>query len=791
MFKNYIKIAFRNLKKNKTFSLINILGFGFAISICLGIATYLMHEYSFDRYHANADRIYRLIDTQYSSSSIDYRVKDILTANYPDIENACLTQMLFNPMSVTVNEQGIYVENVLSADNAFFEIFSIQLVHGNMKKPLSDLNSVVLTESGAQRLFGNTNPMGQEIILPHRKAEPPGTVSKQPLTVTGIIKDFPDNSSIKAQMIVNAENDDFKFSFSCENYEDKSTHRWPFRIYLLINNNADKEALIEKINNKADLLKPYEEKIGLFPLKELYLYDNTHGGDLKRGNPGLLKLLFSIGFIILILAIINYVNLTAAQQNKRFKEIGVKKSIGAGEKDIIIQFLVESVIVAFISFIIAIMLLLWSIPIYRFIFYDTFHVNHLFNYWYILIPSIILLGLISGFTSAFLFSSIHPVKALKGEIFTHRSRFSWRNGLTVFQFMVSIALIFAIIVMQRQLHYVKHNQPGFDEEQLLKLNLPQIDRTDKNKAFLLISQYRQYPGIKSVSMTHGVPGQIFNWMGANMEGKDRSLPIIMAGSDFINTFGIQVIKGREPMPGDYGTTCLINESAYKYFEWSDLKNKRYNNGRPGGFEVIGVVKDFHFSSLRSAIEPLCILFPEDVYPTHLSIRIADGQVRQTMQFIQNTWQEILPQYPLDYEFYDSWLDAKYRDDEKIGVAIGLFGTLAIVISCLGILGMAIFSTQKRTKEIGIRKVVGASIPNIFVMLTRRFTMWVLLANIFAWPLAWYVMNKWLQNFAYRIDLTFWPFLQAGLLAFIIALLTISWQVVRVAMANPVESLRYE
>ena len=779
MFKNYLKIAFRNLQKNKAFSLINIIGFGFGISICLGIAAYLLHEYSFDRYHANSDRICRLIDAQNNASTIDYRVKDILKANYPEIEQACLVQLLSNPQAVTVHNQGIYLDNLLSADNAFFEMFTIPIIRGNRENPLSDLNSVVLTESAAKKLFGNEDPMGQEIELQHRF----------PLTVTGIIQDFPDNSSIQAEMVVNAENDNFKFHFSCEDYNDKSSHRWLFEIYLLLHHGADKSALVEKINQHAELLNPYEEKLALLALPDIYLHDTTSGSAARHGNPGLLTLLFSIGLTILILAVINYINLTAAQQNKRYREIGVKKSIGADRRDILIQFLTESIVVALLSFLVAIVFLLQSIPIYRSIFYQTFHIRQLLDYGYLILPAVILLGMVSGLGSATLFASLHPIRALKGEIFSARHRFSWRNGLTVFQFVVSIALIFCILVMQKQIRYVKYTNPGFDQEQLLKLDMPQIQMTDKNDALLLVDQFRQYPGIKNVSMSNGVPGWINTSMGANMPGKDKSISIIRADSSFMKTFGFHLVQGRSPMPGDYGTACFINEAACRYFEWTDIENKRYENG--GGFDVIGVVNDFHYRSFKSAIEPMCILLMNNVYPTHLSIKIASRQVGPAMQFIQKTWHEILPQYPLQYEFYDSWLDAMYRDDERVGKAIGLFGTLAIVISCMGILGMAIFSTQKRTKEIGIRKVVGASVPGILFMLTKGFTRWVILANLFAWPIAWYAMNKWLQNFAYRIDLTIWPFILSGLLALIIALLTVSWQAIRAATANPVESLRYE
>jgi len=345
--------------------------------------------------------------------------------------------------------------------------------------------------------------------------------------------------------------------------------------------------------------------------------------------------------------------------------------------------------------------------------------------------------------------------------------------------------------MRQQIQYAKHNNAGFNDEQLLKVDAPQFQASDSTRVFQLIDRFRQYADISNVTMSNGVPGRINSYMGANMPGKDKSISIIYADSSFLNTFGITVKEGRYPLPGDYGTTCLINEAAYNYFDWTDLEDKRYNNGRAGGFEVIGVVNNFHYSSLRNTIEPLAILLQKEVYPTNISLRLAGGDIGTTMNFIRDTWNDLLPQHPLHYEFYDSWLDAMYRDDEKLGTAISLFGALAIVISCMGILGMAIFTTQRRTKEIGVRKVMGASVQDILIMITSHFIKWVLVANIFAWPVAWYAMHVWLQDFAYRIELTVWPFIFSGLVAFSVALLAVSWQVIRAATANPIESLRYE
>ena len=778
---NHLKVAVRHLMANKSFSLITIVGLAFGISVCLGISAYLLHEYSFDRYHTHSGRLYRLFDAKNNVSPIDYRVKDVLVANFPGIENACLFQMMPRPLAVTVANKGVNVENLLSADNAFFEMLGTRVVYGNAHKLMPDLNSAVLTESTAKLLFGDEDPMGKVIDIQHRVS----------LRVTGVIQDYPDNSSMQPHMIVNAENEMFRFSFSCENFGDKSTYRWPFEIFVLLHEDANAGTLVGSINAHKDLLRPYEENVGLLALTDMYLHDKTLGSAMRRGNPGLLNLLIGIGFIILLLAIINYVNLTAAQHIRRCKEIGVKKSVGAGRGNIVGQFLIESVVVACISFLIAIAILAESVPVYRLILFDSYQVYQLYSYWYFIIPVVIMLGAIAGFGTAWFFSSIHPIMALKGEVSTRKGRFTWRNGLTVFQFIVSIALMSCIIVMQEQIRYVKQCNPGFAQEQLLKLDMRPMQETDKNKAYRLLDLYRHSPGIESASLTNGIPGDINTFMGTMMHGKNRSLPIIYADSAFLRTFGIHVVRGRNPMPGDYGATCLINESAYQYFEWTDLQDKRYDNGRPGGFQVIGVVNDFHYSSLRDAIGPLCILFQDELNPTHLSIRIAAGRIGETLQFIQKQWQEMFPQYPLQYEFYDTWLEAMYRQDEKLGTAIGLFGALAIVISCLGILGMAIASTQRRTKEIGVRKLVGASVWNILLMLTGSLTQWVILANIFAWPIAYYVMTTWLQEFAYRIEIQWWMFALSGVLSLLVAFLTISTQAIKAAVANPIEALRHE
>ena len=777
---NYVKVAFRNLKKNKTFSTINILGFAFGISICLLILLFLIKEYSYDSYNAAADRIYKLVDVAENSSGIDYRVASSITNQYPEIKNACVVQVLPMQIGTSYKNNGYKIDNIMSVNNAFFEIFTTHFIYGNQAKPLPNPNSVVLTESSARKIFGNKNPVGKRIVL----------MLNFPLTVTGVIKDFPDNSSINANMIVNMENKNFKFSFSCTNGKDSSTYRYPFNIYLLLRENSDPAQLIKKINSHIETIQPYVKKAGLLTLTDTYLRDNTTGSTTKRGNTGLLALLSAIALVVLSLAIINYVNLSIARQNKRNKETGIRKTIGAGRKDIVFLFLSESVLVTFIAFVVGLLIAEVAMPFFGNIVNTRLSIQPLMKFPgnTILLMSILIIGIISGIVPALLLSSFNPVRVLSGRMIATGRKNYFRNVLTVFQFTVSIVLIFCIIVIQRQIWYVKHDSLGFDKEQLLKVNSPFADAKD---AVVLINKLKEYSTIKNVSASNGVPGEIHLFMGSGIKGKDRNISCIAADSNFIKTFNIQIVKGRTMLPGDYGHTCMINETAYKYFGWHNLNNKKYNNGREGGFEVIGVVKDFHTASLHQPIEPTCILFTSQYSLSSINLRIEKGKTAQTMVYLKKIWKEVFPDYTLEYRFYDEWFDQMYEKDERFANAIGMFGLLAISISCLGILGLAIFSSERRSKEIGIRKVHGASVNDLIILLNKDFIKWVLAAFIVACPLGWYTINKWLQEFAYRTEISWWMFALAGGIALFIALITVSFQTINTATANPIESLKYE
>ena len=775
--------------RHRTFSVIDILGFAFGISVCLLITLFLTKEYSFDLYNAKANQIYSLIDAQRNSSNVDYRAASAILNNYPEVKNVCTLGIMPGKIAATyINDtsdiRSAYdINNLMSTDNSFFRMFTTHFIYGDPSNPLPNPNSVVLTESSSQLLFGNEDPLGKEIVI----------MGQYPLTVAGVIKDFPGNSSINANIIVNMENNSFKFWFFTRN----GVCTYFSNAYLQVAKTADSRKLVHAINGHPGLLGPYTKKVALVPLKDVHLYDNTDWLSAKRGNPALLELMMSIGLIVLTLAIINYVNLTMAQQNRRNKETGIRKTLGAGTQNVISLFLVESVFLTMTAFAVALVIVEITLPLFSDIVDTRLSMMPLMQFPgnILFLLSILIIGFLSGLGPALMLSSFTPVTTLSGRAGPVGKK-TIRSLLTVFQFTVSIALMFCIIVIQKQISFAKNDNLGFDKEQLLRIDLPPIDqmrslsldeiRADISRGMLLGNMLKEYVGTKSASVTNGVPGNIRAYIGSGIEGKDQPVASVFADSNFIKTFGIKLVKGRNLLPGEYGKACVINEAAYKYFGWHDLTNKKFN-----GDNVIGVVKDFHTESLHEPVSPTCILFSPLFIPTNISLRIRKGTTGQTMSYLRKSWKRVFPNYPLDYQFYDEWFNQMYSKDQRFGEAIGMFGSLAITISCLGILGLAIFASERRAKEIGIRKVHGASVRDLMILLNKDFLKWIGVAFILACPIGWYAMNKWLQGFAYRTQISWWIFVVSGVGALIIAFLAVSWQTWRTATANPVESLRYE
>jgi putative ABC transport system permease protein len=780
----YLKSAISSIARNSKFSIINILGFAFGLSVCMGITLFVVQETSYDRFNDNYNDIIRLTDSKSNSSKIDYRVKNIIVDNYPQVTNACLVQRIGYPIAISIDNKGFYVDDIMSVDNHFFEVFTTHFKSGNPQQPFVDINSALLTSSTASMLFGTTEVLGKELLL-----------GGESVIITGVINDFPLLSSISAGLIVNAENDRFKFSMSMKSNDDLSSYRWPFEIFLHLGKDVKPTELVKSMNVNAGILMPYVEEVGCIKLKNLYLLDTAVGSGTKKGNPELLKILAAIAIIILLLAVINYVNLTISQQIKKNKNVGIRKTIGAKRNEIIGQLLFESILITAISFVVGLFFLMLMLPYYNSIFSSTLDPNIIYSFRGVIIMAFVVLvvGIVSGIGPALLLTKISPVKALIGNFTTRNTKFSLRNFLTVFQFAVSIVLIFCVMIVYKQVQYVKHTNPGFAAEHLMHLSIPRMPYLNDSKVQSLLDELTKSPHITNISASCGVPGEINYRMGTNMENTDKNFnaPALIVDTSFLKTFQLNIIKGRGLKAGDYGRVCLMNETAYRHFEFENLDEKRFKNYSRDGFEIIGVVNDFHFGSLHSIIDPIFILVTPNFQVSAINIRFDGKNVSSVMEYIHNTWQRVMPDSPLKYSFFDEWFASMYQKEERFAKTIALFALLAVVISCIGILGLAIFTSEQKTKEIGIRKVNGAKIWQVMLMLNMDFVKWVAIAFVIATPIAYFAMDKWLQNFAYRTPLSWWVFALAGMLALVIALLTVSWQSWLAAKRNPIEALRYE
>ncbi len=773
-----IKLIFRNLWKDKTTSAINIIGFAFSISICLIIAVYVLHETSYDKFHGNYDKIYRVINAEKDQAQVDYTIKDEILKKIPEVENYCHLLLRESNAPIQYKKQIVSVNYTASVDNNFFEIFSFPLLYGNPKAPFGDNNnSLAISESLSLKLFGNQNPVGEKVFV----------FNQNEYTVSAVFKDFPKRSSINADII---RNETYEVSKNSESHCENGKCEYKRNIFLTINNKADVDIVIEKVNTQLALEDKFLKKVRLQPFKDIYLYNDTHNNSLKQGNLKLIKLLSSIALITLLLASINYINLSIAQYKKRIKEVGLRKTMGASQRILIKSFLSESIIVTVISIILACIITSFGLSFFNSIFNLQVNISELVKPIYLIIMAlfILFLGLVNGLFPAIIITSFNPIHLFQKRLGKIGDNYVLKNVLTTFQFTVSVVLIICVITIFKQLSFVKHVDLGFKDSYLLKLTTYRVTRLDVLKEELL-----QSPFIISAGYSSGIPGEI-NWgkdAGLDAIDYDRSVSVIGADENIIKTFDFEILAGRDFLNTERERVCLINETAMEKFGWNSWQDKRFGRGeKSDGLQVVGVIKDFHFGSMYEEIEPIVISF-DDHQKSFLTVKLQGNNVAEAMDYAKETWNKIEPNVPINYAFYDTWFDSMYKKEEQLAKMVSVFAILAIAISCLGIFGQAILNTSNRIKEIGIRKVNGAESKEIVSLINRTFLRWILLSLFIAIPVSNYAMNKWLENFAYKTELSWWIFALAGLLALGIALLTVSFQSWKAATRNPVEALRYE
>ncbi|MFT3935012.1 MAG: ABC transporter permease [Chitinophagaceae bacterium] len=791
MLKNYFKIAFRNLWRHRAFSFINIMGLTVGLTAFFLIFMYVRFELSYDAFNTKADRIYRVVaDLKTPSETLHtggpaWAVGPNVKDEFPEVES--FVRVSGGSLLVRKGDIKFQEENMQFADSALFHVFDFKMLKGNPDKALTEPNSIVFTETAAKKYFGKTDPVGQTLLL---------TGDATPSKVTGIIEDMPENSQIKADMLVSMSTRTLKRSL------DSQWGNYGNRTYILLKPQTSAKALQAKLpafleKRNGDEMK----KLQMFPtllfepLRDVYLYSTRDGS--KTGNSNNVYIFSIIAVFILVIACINFVNLTTARSAERAKEVGIRKVVGAARSQLARQFVGESILICMIAFILSVIAAGLLIHPFNQLSGKVISTGLLQHPLYLLILLLIAIGIgvLAGIYPALVLSSFQPVKVLKGRFATGTKGTFLRKGLVVAQFTISIALIIGTIVVYSQMKYMRTQDLGFNKDQ--KLIIDTHGDPSKNTLRQTIASL---PNVISTSLTGSVPGGGNPGAYSQVENKKgdmqiANLDLYFMDFDYIPQYKIKMVAGRafsKEMLTDTTQAMILNETAVKLFGYSspkDIIGRKFDQwGRTG--TIIGVTEDFHFRSLQEVIKPLSMRIEPDGCDL-VSVNISGTNIPQTIASIERTWKTMIPNRPFNYFFLDEFFDKQYRSEIRFGKLFLNFALLAIFISCLGLLGLASYSTMQRTKEIGIRKVMGASVGGIVNLLSKDFLILVLISFLIAAPIAWISMHNWLKDFAYRIDLSWWVFILAGVLAVVIALATISVQAIKAALANPVKSLRTE
>jgi putative ABC transport system permease protein len=826
MLKNYLQVAIRNIKRDKVFSFINIAGLAVGVTCFIALALFILNELSYDRFYKNSDRIYRVYVKSYinnyeeKSSKTPGPLGPTLLQTFPEVQ-AYTRIGYYGAYNFRCENKTFTQGNIYAVDSSFYKVFSLQFIEGNPNTALNRPNTLVITESAAKKYFGNEDPVGKTLIVnktyvaEYLTRERNYVDSSKQFLITGLIKDFPKNSSFSCQ-----------FLSSLSTYSvNQSWLEGEYSTYIVVKKNTDPVAFENKLVSIVhDYVGPQAEKLLGVPIEEFLKKGNRYGyylqpltsiylrskrdygidlnsewGDVKSSDISYIYIFSSVAVFILLLAIINFMNLTTAKSEKRAKEVGIRKTLGSNKMMLIIQFITESTIMSFFSVIAALALLELILPLFNKIVEKELHLEFFDNLFTIplLIGFVLFLGIIAGSYPAFYLSSFRPVKILKS-VSTVTRKSNLRSILVISQFAISITLLISTIIIKNQLDYIQKKNLGFDKENLVYINDVNVlgGKLESFKQELIKDNNIISVSNSSRMFVTGIPGNgyLFN----RRTGADPiSFQYINADYDFLKTYKISLTQGRffsRDFPSD-SNAVVINEAAASELGVKDPVGSYLT--RLGGssiqktFKIIGVIKDFNYQSLHQKIGALAIHLQPSGYADNMTIRVQSAGLRSTLNYIEKTWKSFSPGETMNLGFVDKRLERLYESEQKTSIVATVFSFLSIFIACLGLFGLAAFVAEQRTKEIGVRKVLGASIFELIMLLSKEFTKWVIIANIIAWPIAHYLMNNWLRNFAYRIEMNWWVYILSGTITLVIALATISMYAIKAAKANPVKSLRYE
>lgn len=789
MFKNYMKVTLRTIHRHKSFSFINIVGLAVGMACVVIILLWVQYELSFDRHNENADRIFRIASESHARTATTKMVvtpptmSSALLQEFPEIEASARVVDGWNNMLFAYGDK-YFFEAFYAVDPSFFKIFTSDFLEGTPDSALSDPYAIVLSEDRARKFFGSQDAIGKIIRFEEHTD----------LKVTGVIKNMPINSHLHADIFIPFET----FAKLCDGNLD-SWNYWSYYTYILLRQNVDPQKTEAKFPSFTEKYGIPDQKLFLQPLLSIHLHSHFQGEISPNTHVSTLFLFGSIAALILIIACINYMNLTTARSAARNKEVGIRKIIGAHRGQISQQFFGESVIMALFSLVVSVFLVHLFLPYFnsladRQLALSGDSILHI-------LPGIILLiffvGLFAGSYPAVLLSSLKPISILKSGGGKASPKKRLRNLLVVTQFSVSLILIIATLLVKSQLDYVRNKEMGFERDQIVIVPLHDIE-IRKNVGPLL-DELRRNPQVLYAASSMHLPNNIqastkMKWPGMP-EDSEVWVKVSEVTYDFPELYGIKIIEGRSfsrEFPSDENGAFLINESAKKIIGDAfhlGMGLSHWGSSEPLG-QIVGVMKDFHLNSIHEEIKPL-YFFLNPNPGKQLSLKIQGGNIPETIAFIGETVKKFSPHYPFEYRFFDDLFNSAYLKEQKMGRMFGVFALIAVFIACMGVFGLSAFLAEQKKKEIGIRKVLGASVSKLVYMLSRDLMWLVLFANVIGWPVAYYAMNRWLQNFAYRTSIHFEIFIISSVLVFFISFITLSYQAVKATRANPVDSLRYE
>ncbi|WP_424962516.1 ABC transporter permease [Ekhidna sp.] len=804
MISNYYKVSMRNILRNKTFSFLNISGLSVGIASCILILIYVNNELSYDTYNSNYENTYRVIHNYGSDDEEPEDWDSLPTTEYQVWGNAPVApamQQFFpevdkvfrftsdSPWLFSYNGISNSESDVLFADSTAFDVFDWKIIAGNPKTALERPNTVVLTKRLAKKYFGNENPIGKSIIMDNQ----------DPYEVTGVVE-VPTNSHFTFNALISMST--FRNSrpqiFDSWGYVD-------FYTYFTLKPGTSIEQLREKTADFLDknFTSDFFYHIKFEPLSDAYLHSDAGRQPGAAGSMSNIYIFTSVAIFILLIACINFMNLSTARSVERAKEVAIRKTIGSQRRTLIYQFLIEAILVTFIASIMAVILVFFGHSLLEMISGKTLPIDWLFSVQnvFIAIGTILFIGIVAGSYPAFVLSTFKPISVLKGSFKTSSKGIWLRKSLVILQFALSIILLAGAAVVSSQLDFLQRYDLGFNSEQVLVIDFGYDSEVQRKREYLK-QQFLKHPDVEMVSVSRATPGDFFPNAGTGVadpisgEITYKSPAIYEVDEDFIPTYQMTMVAGRnfsDDFPLDSANALILNESAAKLFGYPDphdIIGQAFEQwGREG--KVIGVVEDFNYVSLHEDVEPLSIRFGTQFNVSVVSVKLNSQNYSKTLSELESIWTKVVPHRPFDTRFADQNFDAQYESDERFGMIFSVFSTLAIFVACLGLFGLTIYSTAQRNKEIGVRKVLGASTGRIIALLSKDFIRLYIIALIISIPLSWYAMNSWLDGFAYRISLGFDVFAVSAVITLIVAFITMSFKTVNAALSNPVESLRDE